>query len=158
MTIHLNIGSNRGHRRTLIERAVAALRSAIPGTLRRSDFIETEPWGFESPNRFLNLGVAIEPDTPIDPLDILAITASVERSISHIPHRDATGGYADREIDIDIIAVDRVIVNNPRLILPHPRAAERDFVIIPLRSLDPSTAEWLLQEHISASQNHPRHD
>lgn len=57
--IHINIGSNSGHRKALIERAVAAISASFPGEIRVSDFIETEPWGFDSPHRFLNVGVMI---------------------------------------------------------------------------------------------------
>lgn len=57
--IHINIGSNSGHRKALIERAVAAISASFHGEIRVSDFIETEPWGFDSPHRFLNVGVMV---------------------------------------------------------------------------------------------------
>lgn len=144
MTVHLNIGSNSGHSRTLIERAVAALSKALPGRIRQAGPVESEPWGFSSPHKFLNLGVAIDLDTPFEPVEILDITQTIQNTIAPSPHRDASGGYIDREIDIDIIAIDRLIIRHPRLILPHPRAHERDFVMGPLRSLDADTADWLL--------------
>ncbi len=144
MTVHLNIGSNCGHRRTLIERAVAALSGALPGRMRLYGPVESEPWGFSSPNRFLNLGVVIDLPDMLDPIDILDITQSIQDDIDPAPHRDANGAYIDRSIDIDIIAVDRIIMRDPRLTLPHPRAHERDFVMNPLRALDPLTADWLL--------------
>ncbi len=105
--------------------------------------METDPWGFSSPNRFLNLGVMIETSVPVDPLALLDLTRSIERSIDPSPHRDPSGAYIDRAIDIDIIAVDRLVLCHPRLTLPHPRAALRDFVILPLSQLDPLTASWI---------------
>lgn len=146
MRVHLNIGSNRGHRRALIERAVVALSEALPGPLLRSGLFESEPWGFSSPHRFLNLAVAIDLDTPLPPLRLLDITQEVQNSIDPSPHRTPEGGYADRAIDIDIIAVDRVVLDHPRLTLPHPRARLRDFVILPLRQIDPETAGWIAGE------------
>ena len=132
MTIHLNIGSNSGRRRAQIERALAALRDALPGRMVTSDYIETEPWGFESANKFLNIGVMIVTERDYAPLEVLEITQGIERSICLAPHRDATGAYIDREIDIDIIAMDDIVSTDPRIILPHPRAHLRDFVMIPL--------------------------
>lgn len=135
MAVYINIGSNCGDRHALIGQAVAALARAIPGKMRRSSFIETEPRGFSSPNKFLNLGVLIEPQVPLAPLEYLRITQAIERSISPFPHRDADGRYIDREIDIDIIDIDGITYASPELTLPHPRARERDFVITPWTEL-----------------------
>ena len=138
MVIHLNIGSNIGHRRSAIERAVAALHPAFPGcTVRMSAFIESPPWGFESPHPFLNVGVAIESPVDIPPLEVLDRTEAVQASISTASHRTATGEYADRLIDIDIIAIDSLVLSTPRLTLPHPRMHLRPFVLFPLAELDP---------------------
>ena len=170
-TIYVNIGSNSGDRHALIEQAVAAITSAYPeATVRRSDYIETEPWGFESPNIFLNLGLAIDlpptypglPDFPpsstrslrelieklpgseqaltegpvVDfALGVLRRLQEIEKSIDASPHRDAEGNYTDRAIDIDIIAIDTLVISTPELTLPHPRMHLRDFVLIPLRQL-----------------------
>lgn len=144
MTIYLNIGSNSGHRRALIERAVTALTTALPGRLTRSDIIETEPWGFDSPHPFLNIGLAIETGRELSPREILALTQRVERDIDPSPHRDAEGRYIDRAIDIDIIAVDSLVVDIPGLRLPHPHAHERDFVMRPLAQIAPGWRHPLL--------------
>lgn len=136
--IHINIGSNKGDRLTYIESAVALISSLWPeGRLHRSDLFESEPWGFESPNRFVNLGVMIETETKADPAETLLRLQKIEKSISPDPHRDNSGGYADRKIDIDLIAIDSITVESDNLILPHPRTRERDFVMKPLCQLDP---------------------
>ena len=59
----------------------------------------------------------------------------IERDISAMPHRNADGTYRDREIDIDIIAIDHLHIDTPRLQVPHPRARQRDFVTVPLQEL-----------------------
>lgn len=143
-TVHLNIGSNSGDRRENIIRGVDALRrllavSADPeaaGTLRISDFVESDPWGFDSPNRFLNAGINIF--TTLEPLELLDIVMQAQNSVSDAPHRSPDGmAYIDRAIDIDMIFYGTLRLSHPRLILPHPRASVRDFVMIPLLQLNP---------------------
>lgn len=141
--IHINIGSNSGCRHALIERAAAAVASAAGGPVSRSAVIETEPWGFDSPNAFLNLGLMVERELPpatdmrAFALTLLRRLRAIERGIDPSPHRDASGGYIDRAIDIDLIAVGDLVMETPELTLPHPRMHERDFVLRPMAELDP---------------------
>lgn len=156
--IHLNIGSNIGDRAALIERAVAALCERLDpdgnADIRLAPIIESEPWGFESDNRFLNLGLMIDTPADVNPHEILNCLQDVEREIADSPHRHADGSYADRPIDIDLIAIDDKTVDTPALQLPHPRMHQRDFVLKPMADLDPhwrhpilgKTAEELLEE------------
>ena len=132
MVVFLNIGSNCGDRLRFIEMAVERLRLALPGRYVVSKVFESEPWGFESANRFMNVGVGVRTEREYDPLEVLEITQGVQRGIDDAPHRDASGGYVDRTIDIDIIMVDDVRMVTPRLTLPHPRMGEREFVMVPL--------------------------
>lgn len=135
---YLNIGSNQGDRHAFIERAVALIELLSDSPVMRSDYVLTAPWGFESPNQFLNLGVAIEwQGTPLQLLDRLQ---AVERAISPLPHRDGSGNYIDRAIDIDIIAIGQTIVESERLTIPHPKMHLREFVLKPMIQLAP---EWI---------------
>ncbi|MDE5749844.1 MAG: 2-amino-4-hydroxy-6-hydroxymethyldihydropteridine diphosphokinase, partial [Duncaniella sp.] len=93
---------------------------------------------YEPPNPYLNLGVMTEPDTPLDPLDILDRAEEAQRAVSTDPHRSADGSYRDRLIDIDIIAIDAMVLDHPRLTLPHPRMHLRPFVLGPMAELDPA--------------------
>ena len=139
--IHINIGSNIGDRATLIERAVAALSESLDPdnrcVIRLASLIESAPWGYESTNSFLNLGLMIETPGDETPESILKTLQTVERRISDTPHRNTDGSYADRPIDIDLIAVDDKIIDTPSLQLPHPRMHMRDFVLKPIADLDP---------------------
>lgn len=136
--IHLNIGSNKGNRTAMIDRAVVLISLAFDGkTIHRSDPIETEPWGFTSTNRFLNIGLTID-DTTDDVEALLDKVKNIERQISNEPHRDSSGAYIDRPIDIDIIAVDSLTYHSERLDIPHRHLAERLFVLQPLAQLCPN--------------------
>lgn len=130
----INLGSNLGDRRLNLSRAMRAVGAEF-GDFEMSHVVESEPWGFGSTNSFLNVGMAFNSDLP--PEEVLGRLQRVERSISPAPHRDASGGYADRVIDIDIVAVDREIIDTPSLRVPHPSLAERRFFLEPLAELAP---------------------
>lgn len=135
-TAYINIGSNMGDRTALIESAVAHIEHLCGASARRAPIVESEPWGYESPNPYLNLGIAI--DTDIDPLRLLRSLRQIERSISSKPHRNAKGEYIDRPIDIDLIAIDELTYDHPELTLPHPRMHLRRFVMEPMAFLAPN--------------------
>lgn len=138
MTVHVNIGSNIGDRRALIERAVAAIANLADSSVSCSEFVESQAWGYESANAYLNLGVCFESD--IEPEELLRRLLDVQNRIDSSAHRNADGTYADRAIDIDLIAVGSLVVDSPTLTLPHPRMHLRDFVLRPMMELDP---HWL---------------
>lgn len=117
-----------------LSRAVAAIEKEF-GYFELSHTMESEPWGFDSPNSFLNVGMMVLSDLP--PLQILQKLQAIERSLSPAPHRNPDGSYADREVDIDIIAIDELTVDTPELTVPHPRMAERRFVLEPMAELAP---------------------
>ena len=134
---YINIGSNMGDRLVLIEQAVAHIEHLCGTSARRAPLFHSQPWGYESDAEFLNLGIAIE--TEIAPVELLNALQAIERKISAGRHRDDAGNYIDREIDIDIIAIDELVVHTPKLTLPHPRMHIRNFVLEPLSFIAP---EW----------------
>ncbi len=139
--VYVNIGSNQGDRHAHIEQAVALIANlAEGGKVLQSAAVESEPWGYVSENRFVNVGVVF--CTSFSPRELLARLQEIERSISPASHRDAEGRYIDREIDIDIIAIEGEEVDVPGLTVPHPHMKQRDFVMEPLRELSDSAA-WL---------------
>lgn len=144
LTAHVNIGSNIGDRLSNISTAVAAIERRLgPGAaLRRSCPFVSEPWGYESANSFINVAVAF--DTSLPPLDLLDLLLDAQAEVDPSPHRDSRGNYIDRRIDIDLIALGNLVVDTPRLTLPHPRMHLRDFVTVPLRELDPLWVHPLL--------------
>ena len=106
------------------------------GDLEMSHVVETEPWGYESPHKFLNVAIMFRSDD--SPLEVLEELKKIENEISPRTHRTSDGGYADRVIDIDIVAVDDTMMETPQLTIPHPRLAERDFFLVPLEEIAPS--------------------
>ena len=143
---YINIGSNMGNRQALIEQAVAHIEFLCGAKCQQSPIIESTPWGFESPHPFLNIGIAIKTD--ITPIDLLHELLKIEKSISAASHRDENGNYIDRQIDIDLIAVDDIVVDSPTLQLPHPRMHLRDFVLTPMMHLNPHWVHPILNQSI----------
>ena len=130
--VYANLGSNLGNRKALIELALEKISEKF-GVCCISSYIETDPWGFESVNRFLNLGVSF--CTELHPEEVLSKLQTIEKSICGESHRDITGKYIDRKIDIDIMAIGDLSYRSPRLILPHPHLYEREFFLVPLEEL-----------------------
>ena len=136
-TAYLNIGSNKGNSLALIEQAVALIEHLCNTSVRCSGVVKSAPWGYESENPYTNIGVAISTD--LNAHALLDALQAIEQKVSPTPHRDSQGNYIDREIDIDIVAIDAMVIDTPRLTLPHPRMHLREFVLQPMHELAP---EW----------------
>ncbi len=130
--VYLSLGANIGDRRAGIAAALELLGETVGRVVRRSSIIETEPWGFESENKFLNMCVALE--TNLSPHQLLVATQDIERRLGR-KAKSAGGVYADRLIDIDILLYDDISVSTPELTIPHPHMRERDFVMRPLMEI-----------------------
>ena len=129
MTTVLSIGSNLGDRPANLQAAVDALR---PWLLAVSPVYETAPWGPVPQDDYLN-AVVLVADPAATPRDWLARAHAAEQAAGRT--RDVRWG--PRTLDVDVVAVDGVRSDDPELTLPHPRAHERAFVLIPLLDLDP---------------------
>lgn len=138
MTYHLNIGSNLGDREGNLWAADLRIALDIGFVAARSTIIETAPWGFESQNSFLNIGLAVE--SRMKPHDVLRAIHDIERELNNgASHRDENRNYRDRLVDIDIVAVDQTIIYTPELTVPHPLLPKRNFFLKPLAETAP---EW----------------
>ncbi len=143
--IYLNLGSNSGDRHAMIGRATSALADLYGrynGNIRIAEPFTSMPQGFASKNPFVNVGALVtidktHPWTDKELHALLEAVHDVERSLSGMPHRNADGSYHDREIDIDIIAIDNLTVDFPDLKIPHPSMDHRDFVLVPMSQLMP---------------------
>lgn len=135
--VYLGLGSNIGDRRQCIADAIRLISERVGTVLRQSSLIETEPWGFNSENRFLNGVILCE--TSLTPRQVLKATQKIERALGRRQKSVAADTdvpvYHDRPIDIDILLYDDLSVDEPDLKIPHPLMYERDFVMIPLNEI-----------------------
>ena len=130
--VYLGLGSNLGDRKENLACAIRLIGERVGKVLRVSSFIETEPWGVESDNTFVNAVILCE--TTLTPRQVLRATQKIEREMGR-KKKSTDGGYADRCIDIDILLYDDLRVDEPDLQIPHPLMLKRDFVMIPLREI-----------------------
>lgn len=138
--ILLSIGTNIGNREENIANAITAL-GTIGKVLSVSDIYTSEPWGFESENGFFNIALTME--STLSPLDLLRATQQIERDLGRTAK--TTTAYADRVIDIDIIAYGQTIINTPTLTIPHPLMHLRNFVLYPLADIAPDWEHPILK-------------
>lgn len=127
----LSIGSNLGDRMAHLQGALDALALRVD-ILAASGVYETAPVGGPDQDNFLNAVVIV--DASCSPHDLLAICQEVEASHDRV--REVRWG--PRTLDVDVIAVDGFVMDEPVLTLPHPRAHERAFVCVPWLDADPS--------------------
>ena len=131
---YLALGTNIGNKRRNMITAAALLAERVGDVLALSGFYETEPWGFQSENTFLN--AALQLDTSLSPLELLKATQEIEIEMGRT--QKSNGAYHDRIIDIDILLYDDLVLQTPELTLPHPLMHERLFVMEPLAEIAPN--------------------
>lgn len=140
----LGLGGNIGNRMVLLERAIQELNKASITVLQRSAVFETEPWGTDSTNNFLNMVVRI--GTHLGPMELLQVCLHIEKKLGR---KRGSKRYADRTMDIDILYFNEICLNTETLQIPHPRLHERKFVLGPLSQLAPDFKDPFSQKKIS---------
>lgn len=130
--VYLGLGTNLGDKQKNLNDAIRMLENQVGEVEKVSSVIETEPEGFKSDNLFLNAVVKVR--TALSPFEILDITQDVEKSLGR-KEKSSNGIYHDRVIDIDILLYDDINISTPRLVIPHPRMAQREFVMTPLTEI-----------------------
>lgn len=130
--VYLGLGTNLGDKQKNLNDAIRMLGNQVGEVEKVSSVIETEPEGFKSDNMFLNAVVKVR--TALSPFEILDITQDVEKSLGR-KEKSSNGIYHDRVIDIDILLYDDINISTPRLVIPHPRMAQREFVMTPLTEI-----------------------
>jgi len=143
--VYLSVGSNIHPRVATIKQALAQLRALPTVQIQAiSNWYETEPWGKRDQANFYNVSVALT--TTLTPDQLLAALHTIEQQLHR--HRDVHWG--PRTIDLDIILWGARQIQTATLQVPHPRAAERNFVLLPTAeiaqadpSVAPKLARWL---------------
>jgi 2-amino-4-hydroxy-6-hydroxymethyldihydropteridine diphosphokinase len=145
---YVGLGSNLGDREATIRRAAELI-----GARRLSSVIETEPWGYANQPKFLN--AAAEIDTPLTPRQLLVFLLDVERRLG----RERIGPrWGPRTIDLDLLLYGEETVDEPDLVVPHPRLTEREFALEPLAELVPALkipGNGTVQEALAGLQSPP---
>ncbi len=132
MQVYLTIASNLEDREFNIEDSLTRIVENIGNINKVSSFYETEPWGFQSDEQFLN--IAAEVETGLNPDDLMETITRIENRMGRIREKVQ---YISRIIDIDILLYDDIIVNEPHLRIPHPLMQERRFVLVPMAEIAP---------------------
>ncbi len=131
--VYVGLGANLGDREATIRLALSRLDAHEAIDVQRvSRLRETDPVGYTDQPRFLN-GVA-RLQTSLEPRDLLSVLLDLERDLGRTRDGPPLG---PRTIDLDILLYDSRIVDEPDLRIPHPRMAERRFVLEPLAEVDP---------------------
>ena len=144
--LYLSLGSNQGDRGQNIETALSLLNIELKTPYKAvSRLLETEPWGFESSDKFLNAAVLYELYLPkgynpeAEGLMILEICTDIERRLGRTgkPQSNEKGErvYTSRPIDIDILLFGDNKIDCEEITVPHKLMFERDFVMIPLKEI-----------------------
>jgi 2-amino-4-hydroxy-6-hydroxymethyldihydropteridine diphosphokinase len=131
---YVGLGANLGDREAAIRRAVELL-AATPGieVVAVSTLRETDPVGFADQPRFLNGVAAFE--TELTPRGLLDRLLAVEQELGRV--RGEGPRFGPRTIDLDLLLYGDEVLDEPGLVVPHPRLVERRFVLEPLHELDP---------------------
>lgn len=133
-TAYLSLGSNLGDRKENLKRALTAIEAESIRIFARSSFYETEPRDVLEQPWFLNVAVGCE--TTYFPMQLLAVLQRVERELGRV-RGAGTIAKGPRLIDIDILLYGDVVMDSPKVTIPHPRMLERRFVLEPLLEIAP---------------------
>lgn len=152
----LLLGGNLGTREVFLENARIQIKKKIGTILNISSLYESEPWGFEDENLFLNQ--AIKVNTDIGPMELMETILEIEKTIGRV----RTGKLTSRVVDIDILFYGNEKIDLASLIIPHPRIQDRLFALLPLVEITKNqvlpvlnkTAEQLIVECSDKSKIH----
>ena len=139
----IGLGSNQGERIKNCEQAIEEILKLEGGfLLSRSSWYDSEPWGWEDQDWFIN-GV-IQISTEFCPEELLTKFKEIEKSLG----RKNKKKWRPRVIDIDILFYDDLSLESPKMKIPHPRILERNFVLIPFAEIAPQFVHPVLKKTI----------
>ncbi len=125
----LLLGGNLGEREQLLEKARKLIAEKAGAIIATSSLYESEPWGFEHENLFLNQALKI--NTELSPQQLIEALLEIEQTLGRI----RTGTVSARVIDIDILFYGSENIKTATLTIPHPRIHERLFTLLPLQEI-----------------------
>ena len=125
-TYYLLLGSNQGDRENNLKNAHTQIEKMIGKINKKSSVYETEPWGLENQDNFLNMVIAVRSE--LKPLQVLGHLKKIESQAGPLK----TIPWGPRLLDIDILYCDDVILESEKLNIPHKQIYNRNFTLIPL--------------------------
>jgi 2-amino-4-hydroxy-6-hydroxymethyldihydropteridine diphosphokinase len=138
--VFLGIGGNTGNKHENFDKVYTFIKNELGDIIKRSSVYETPPWGFESEENFWNQVIIVE--TQFSPEKLLKNIAQIENRFGR---ERVKGKYTSREMDIDILYFDDLIMNIEKLTIPHPQISNRLFVLLPLAEIAPEFVHPLLR-------------
>ncbi len=144
----IGLGSNVGDRRTNLEEAILQLTGFFGHPYQLSTFIETEPWGFETENWFLNGVVVFKVTGNVEVAGVegvIKVLMKVEQGMGRVRNGQ---GYVDRIIDLDLLFYGGLVIDRPELTIPHPHLHKRSFVLEPLAEVCPGLVHPVMQKTV----------
>lgn len=143
----ISIGSNIGERHQYLKGAIEALNNRLDTTVEKvSSIYETEPVGYTDQASFLNVVISVK--TALSAEQLLTACQQIEQALG----RERTIRWGPRTVDLDILLYNEEIIETEVLIVPHPRMAERSFVLIPLLEIAPGIKDPITKEFYSESE------
>jgi len=142
MRYYLSLGSNLGRRERNLERARRLLEAHGVRMRRRSSLYKTQPVGYADQPPFVNQVLGVE--SRREPAALLAVIKNLEKAMKRAPGRR----FGPRIIDVDILLAGRRVIRSSRLRVPHPRLAERRFVLTALAEIAPGAVHPALKKTI----------
>jgi 2-amino-4-hydroxy-6-hydroxymethyldihydropteridine diphosphokinase len=136
------LGSNLGDKRKNIEIAIEKIKEKGINILKVSSIIETEPYGYKDQDSFLNAVCLVE--TSLDPFSLLKVLLNIEEEMG----RKRIFKWGPRNIDLDIIFYDDLVIESEELIIPHPDAHNRTFVMGPISEIEPDFVHPVLKRKV----------
>lgn len=140
--VYLSLGSNLEDRLLHLTSAITQIKELSVGKIKVSSIYSSEAVGYFSENDYYNLVVKIFTD--LDPKDLLQKINQIEEKEGRVRN----GDLSDRTLDIDIIFYGDHVINDSKLVIPHPRMQNRNFVLLPLLELDPDLVHPVLGKSI----------
>jgi 2-amino-4-hydroxy-6-hydroxymethyldihydropteridine diphosphokinase len=141
-TAYLLIGGNVGDIINNFQKAIELLNQQGGNVIQQSSIYETAPWGYSRQQNFLNQAILLQ--TALNPADLMHLILKIEESMG----RERKEKYGPRIIDIDILFFNDLIIQDPRLTIPHPEIQNRRFALIPLAEIAPELNHPVLNKNV----------
>lgn len=129
----LSLGSNKGNRKENLEKATLQIQKLLGDVIAISPIYESPSWGYKD-EAYLNNAICLVTD--LEPIELMDALLNIENSLGRL--RTTNSSYEAREIDLDIILIEGLVIEHPKLEVPHPRMNLRKFVLKPLVDIAPN--------------------